>query len=114
MEVGLLTDAAAALDGARAQRAAHLARGHRSGSGSAALAAASEMEALFATQLVKEMRRSLGDGFFGGGAGADTMEGWLDEHLGAALGASGALGLAEAIEVSLQHKLQAASREEAA
>ncbi len=66
--------------------------------------AADKFESLLATQLIKEMRRGLDDGFFGSGAGADVFEGWLDEHLGDSLARSGALDLASAIRVSLGQK----------
>ncbi|MFT5048704.1 MAG: Rod binding domain-containing protein [Chlamydiales bacterium] len=69
--------------------------------------AAEKMEALFATVLVKELRRALPDGFFGKGIGADTFEGWLDEHLGQSLADSGSLGLAGEIKVALERKVQA-------
>lgn len=63
--------------------------------------AAKKLEALFATILVKEMRRALPNGFFGTGSGADTFNGWFDEHLGEALARSGALNLAGMIKTSL-------------
>jgi Rod binding domain-containing protein len=64
-------------------------------------AAAQKFEALLATQLVKEMRRGVGGGFFGGGAGSDVFEGWFDEHLGQALADSNALDLAAAVRFEL-------------
>ena len=66
--------------------------------------AAEKFESLLATQLIKEMRKGLDEGFFGSGPGADVFEGWLDEHLGDALAKSGALELASAIRVSLGEK----------
>ncbi len=66
-----------------------------------ARAAAQEFEALFASLLVKELRRGLPQGFFGEGAGADVYSGWLDEHLGAALAEGRGLGLREALQRSL-------------
>jgi flagellar protein FlgJ len=63
--------------------------------------AAREFEKLFATLLVKELRRGLPEGFFGKGAGADVYEGWLDEHLGAALSEGRGLGLRVALERQL-------------
>lgn len=75
--------------------------------------AAKKMEALFATLLVRELRRSLPEGFFGKAAGADTFEGWLDQHLGQALADSGALDLAGQIKVSLEAKAAAESEETA-
>jgi len=71
--------------------------------------AADKMEALFATLLVKELRRALPNGFFGSGIGADTFEGWLDEHLGQSLADSDSLGLAGQIKVGLERKVQAES-----
>ena len=59
--------------------------------------AAEQFERLFATMLVKEMRKALPEGFFGKGAGADIYQGWLDEHLGAALTQGSGLGLHDAI-----------------
>lgn len=70
--------------------------------------AADKFEALLATTLVKEMRKSLPDGFFGDGAGSDVFEGWLDEHVGKALASSGALDLAGMIKTGIGTK-QAAS-----
>ena len=66
--------------------------------------AAEGFERLRATMLVREMRRSLPEGFFGSGPGADTFEGWLDEHLGAALAEGNALGLAESLRADLIRK----------
>ena len=48
---------------------------------------------LLATMLVREMRQALPEGFFGEGAGSDVFEGWLDEHVGAALAARDGLRL---------------------
>lgn len=71
-------------------------------------AAAKRFEALLATQLVKEMRRTLDDGFFGGGPGSEVFEGWLDEHLGEALVRGRGLGLTDGIAASLGEKFEAA------
>jgi len=70
--------------------------------------AAEKFEGLLATQMFKQMRTGLDEGFFGSGPGADIFEGWLDENLGNALAKSGALDLASAIRISLGEK-QAAS-----
>lgn len=72
--------------------------------------AAAELEKLFATFVVKEMRRGLPQGFFGKGAGSDIFEGWLQEHLGSSLAESGALDLAGSIKVSLQSKQDSAEQ----
>ena len=66
--------------------------------------AAEQLEALFSTLLVKEMRSGLSDGFFGSGPGAYIFDGWLDEHLGAALAERSTLDLAGAIKVNLGQK----------
>jgi len=62
---------------------------------------ARDVEALFARVLVKELRKGLGDGFFGQGAGSDTFEGWLDEQLGESLARDGVLDLAGRVRTSL-------------
>ena len=72
---------------------------------------AREMESLFATLLVSEMRKGLGDGFFGTGAGADTFNGWFDEEIGASLSARGSLGLADAVHEALIREKAAADAE---
>jgi Rod binding domain-containing protein len=61
-------------------------------------------EELLSTMLVREMRRGVDEGFFGGGAGADTFEGWLDEHLGRSLARDGVFDLAQAVRVSIGMK----------
>ena len=75
--------------------------------------AAEKMEALFATLLVRELRRALPEGFFGKSAGADTFEGWFDQHLGQALADSGALDLAGQVKVSLEQKVALQAQAEA-
>lgn len=67
-------------------------------------------EALFATLLVRELRRTLPGGLFGGGPGADSYEGWFDEHVGNVLAESEALGLAGMVRTSLAHKRAAEER----
>jgi Rod binding domain-containing protein len=73
--------------------------------------AAKMFEELLATMLVREMRRGLGEGFFGGGAGSDVYEGWLDEHVGRSLSSDGSLDLAQAIRRSLEVKAASAAEE---
>lgn len=92
VDVGSLT--AVPVEGALIDARAAAGRGE-------AVEAAMEFERLFATLLVKEMRRGLSEGFFGGGAGADVYEGWLDEHLGSALSDGRGLGL----RIALEHEL---------
>ena len=74
---------------------------------------AREMESLFATMLVSELRKGLGEGFFGGGAGADTFNGWFDEQIGASLASRSSLGLAEQIRESIVREQAAAAADEA-
>lgn len=65
---------------------------------------AREIEGLFAQIFVKELRRGLGEGFFGQGAGSDTFDAWLDEHLGDSLARDGVLDLAGRIRANLESK----------
>ncbi|MDG1050425.1 MAG: rod-binding protein [Planctomycetota bacterium] len=78
--------------------------------------AAKEMESLFATLLVTEMRKGLGEGFFGTGKGADTFNGWFDEQLGASIAQQGNLGIGEQVKESIirQQAAKAAQAAEAA
>ena len=71
-------------------------------------AAAHEFEALLGTMLVKELRQSLPEGFFGQASGADTFNGWFDEVIGRQIASSGALDLAGMVKVSLEAKKNAA------
>ena len=91
------------LDSAR--RAGTLSRAARAADGSGGCAAGGEVargfEEILATTLVREMRRTLSQGFFGEGAGADTYSAWLDEHVGRALAERGVFGLRGMIEGAL-------------
>ncbi len=73
--------------------------------------AAKKFEELFATLLVKEMRKALPEGPFGQGPGADVYEGWFDEHVGAALARGGTLELAQVIRASLGAEPKSAGHE---
>jgi Rod binding domain-containing protein len=75
--------------------------------------AAKEMESLFATLLVTEMRKGLGEGFFGTGKGADTFNGWFDEQLGASIADQGNLGIGEQVKESIIRQQAAAAAEAA-
>lgn len=55
--------------------------------------ATEELEVMFSTMMVKEMRKSLGEGLFGSGPGVDTFEGWFDDHMGRAIAEGGAMEL---------------------
>jgi Rod binding domain-containing protein len=74
---------------------------------------AREVEGLFTQILVKELRKGLGDGFFGQGVGADTFEGWLDDHLGESLAKDGVLDLAGMIKTNLAERRERAAEAEA-
>jgi Rod binding domain-containing protein len=62
---------------------------------------ARQFEKLFAMMLVRELRRSMPEGPFGQGPGADVYEGWFDEHLGDALAAHDALGLTGMVKAAI-------------
>jgi flagellar protein FlgJ len=89
--------ALAGMQGERALAAARAASAQGNGAH-----AARDFERLLATQLVKELRRGLPEGFFGSGAGSDVFEGWLDENLGDALCEGRGLGLRFALERELE------------
>jgi len=65
---------------------------------------AKQFEALLATMLVKEMRQSLDDGFFGKGPGADTFGGWLDKSIGDSLADNWQLDLAGMVKTNIETK----------
>ena len=83
--------------------------------GSEAEAVSREMESLFATLLVSELRKGLGDGFFGSGPGADTFNGWFDEQIGSSLASRSSLGLTEQIQEAIirEQEAKAAANERA-
>lgn len=68
------------------------------------LEAARKFETLIATQLVKELRRGLPDGFFGDGPGSDVYNGWLDTRLGESLAENWQLDLAGMVKTNLDSK----------
>lgn len=68
---------------------------------------AKKFESVLATLLVKEMRRSIPEGFFGEGASGDIYSGWLDDHVGQTLAARDALHMREMIEKSVLQKSEA-------
>jgi Rod binding domain-containing protein len=72
---------------------------------------AKELEALFATMLVKEMRKGMAGEFFGEGSTGDIYGGWFDEHVGRSLSENGAFDLAGIIKVGVEgkHAARAAS-----
>ena len=63
---------------------------------------ADEFSALLGTMLVKELRKSLPEGFFGEGPGSDIMNGWLDEHVGKTLAEGWDLDIAGMVRVGLE------------
>lgn len=64
-----------------------------------------EFETLMATMLVKEMRKSLPNGFFGSGPGSDTFGGWLDKTIGDSLAGNWDLNIAGMVKTGLDSKL---------
>lgn len=81
------------------QLAARLERAE--GESGEANAVAEEFSALLGTMLVKELRKSLPEGFFGQGPGSDIMDGWLDEHIGKSLAEGWDLDIAGMVKVGL-------------
>ncbi|MDE0895141.1 MAG: rod-binding protein [Planctomycetota bacterium] len=73
--------------------------------------AANQMESLFASMLVKEMRGSMSKGLFGEGPGADIYNEWFDRNMGEAIAADGGLGMAGMLKVQLG--VEAASKHSA-
>ncbi|MFT7669344.1 MAG: hypothetical protein ACI8X5_002044 [Planctomycetota bacterium] len=67
-------------------------------------AAGAQFEKLLATMLVKEMRKTLSDGFFGEGPGADSFGGWLDESIGDNLAGNWELDIAGLVKTNLDNK----------
>ena len=90
--------------GAEGAASASLERLAQSASKMPPAQAAKKFEALFATLLVKEMRKALPDGFFGGEAEGDIYAGWFDEHIGETIARNGGLHLAETVQAWLEHK----------
>ena len=67
--------------------------------------AGEKVESLFATMLVKELRKALPEeGFFGSGPGADVFNGWLDEFMGEQLARDGSLDLAGRVTAALEER----------
>lgn len=71
---------------------------------------AESFESLFASMVIKEMRKTLSEGFFGGDK-SDVLGGLFDMHLGQAIAQGGGLGIRDAflsqIETQLEAKLKA-------
>lgn len=55
-------------------------------------------EEIFSRMLASELRRGLGEGFFGSGPGAETFSSWLDEFVGKAIAERGTLGIERMFE----------------
>ena len=86
----------------RAKELARLAAASEEGTAEAAQVS-EEFSALLGTMLVKELRKSLPEGFFGQGPGSDIMEGWLDEHIGRSLSDGWDLDIAGMVRVGLEN-----------
>ena len=75
-----------------------LARLGASGDRSALHEVANQLEGIFFSMMVKQMRESMSEGgLFGDGVGADTYEGFFDEMMGESLSGRGDLGIAEMV-----------------
>ena len=59
---------------------------------------AKQLEGVFFSMFVKEMRKTMTDGsLFGEGPGAETYEGFFDQMMGESLGQTGSLGISEMV-----------------
>lgn len=74
--------------------------------------AAEKFESLLATMLVKELRKGLGDGLFGKGAGSDIYAGWFDSNIGEALSRDGGLDLEGLIRIGIDSKIASVEKGE--
>ena len=63
--------------------------------------AAKQMESLFASMLVKELRGSMSKGLFGEGPGSDIYNEWFDKNMGEAIASDGGLGMTAMLKVQL-------------
>jgi Rod binding domain-containing protein len=97
MEIHGTRDAFGALSAAGSARGDEAARALRLGKDEQA---AHAFESFFAQVFVREMRRGLPQGFFGG-AGSDVYSSWLDQHLGDTLASTGALGVGDLVRAAL-------------
>ncbi len=68
---------------------------------------AKKFGSVLATLLVKEMRKSLSEGFFGEGADGDIYSGWLDEQVGQTLADRDSLHMTDLIERGVAQKSEA-------
>ncbi|MFT4710710.1 MAG: Rod binding domain-containing protein [Bacteroidia bacterium] len=73
--------------------------------------AATQMESLFASMLVKQMRGSMAKGFFGDGPGSDIYNEWFDKSIGDSIAAEGGLGMVGMLKVQLGIEAAIQSRE---
>ncbi len=105
--IGNAAFSAAANNARIAARAEHV--GDCARAGGDVKGAARDFEALFATMLIKEMRKALPEGFFGGESEGDIYGGWFDEQLGRKIAEDGALHLADTLEATLAKRLAPAS-----
>jgi Rod binding domain-containing protein len=92
---------------------ARVAGARRAADSGDATETAKQFETLFGVMLVRELRRSMPNGLFGDGPGADVYEGWFDEQLGSALAGRDALGISGMVKTALAraHAALAASGE---
>lgn len=88
---------------------ARLERARRASEAGGPAETARQFEQLFATLLVRELRRSMPQSPFGEGSGAEVYEGWFDEHLGNALAQRDALGIARIVARDLARRTDGAA-----
>jgi len=100
MDVSNLTDGTRSMD---ALMQAHLRELQDAAPKDDSSSAGKQIESLFASMLVKELRRGLDTGFFKG-PGAQIYTAWLDEHLGRTLADRDALGLAGMVKTYADRK----------
>lgn len=73
-----------------------------------------QFEALLSSLLVKEIRSTLESGFFGESTGADTFNGWIDDHVGRMIAERGDLGLARVVDGEVARRERAEDGRDAA
>ncbi len=65
---------------------------------------AKQLEAVFATMLVKEMRNASPGSFFGEDSASDVYGGWFDQHVGESIANQGGLHIGDYVQRLLQSR----------
>lgn len=63
---------------------------------------AKQIEAVFASMLVKEMRNASPGSFFGTDSASDVYGGWFDQHMGESIAERGSLHIADYVQRLIQ------------